>query len=94
MYECPVCGAEELTARPYEVWPPPAGAVLSPPYESVLGAPSYEVCPSCGFEFGNDDNPGTAPPVSFEDYRAEWEEQGSPRSPDYPQLGMTARIAA
>jgi hypothetical protein len=36
------------------------------------------VCPRCGFEFGNDDNPGTAPPVSFEQYRLDWEQEGRP----------------
>jgi hypothetical protein len=36
------------------------------------------VCPRCGFEFGNDDNPGTAEPLSFESYRAEWERNGRP----------------
>lgn len=29
----------------------------------------------CNFEFGNDDNPGTAAPQSFEDYRREWEQE-------------------
>jgi hypothetical protein len=39
----------------------------------LVGTPSYEVCPNCGFEFGNDDNPGgTAAPASFAEYRAEW----------------------
>jgi hypothetical protein len=71
MYECPVCGSAELTVKPYEYWPPPAGLDLTPPYEHVLGRPSYEVCSNCGFEFGNDDNPGTASAVSFEGYRAE-----------------------
>jgi hypothetical protein len=52
---------------------------LTPPYEDLLGSPSYEVCPNCGFEFGNDDKPGTAAPSSFEDYRAEWARSGSPR---------------
>jgi hypothetical protein len=41
--------------------------------------PSYEVCPNCGFEFGNDDNPGTAAPSSFEQYRVEWESEGRQR---------------
>jgi hypothetical protein len=77
--ECPVCGSAELTAPPYECWPPPSDLVLTPPYEDQLGRPSYEVCPNCGFEFGNDDNPGTAEPQSFERYRAEWEALGSPR---------------
>ena len=78
-FVCPVCGAAELTAPPYERWPPEADDALQPPYEDQLGAPSYEVCPNCGFEFGNDDNPGTAPPASFESYRQEWLAEGSPR---------------
>ena len=78
MHECPACGAAELKAKPYELWPPPAGLVLSPPYEAYLGKPSYEVCPNCGFEFGNDDNPGTAPPRPFEQYRAEWAPVAAP----------------
>lgn len=75
MYECPVCHYPGLTAKPYEQWPPPE-IVLSPPYENVLGRPSYEVCPRCGFEFGNDDNPGTGEATSFEEYRKEWQSGG------------------
>jgi rubredoxin len=78
MYTCPVCGYEFLQSKPYETWPPPEGITLSPPYEDQLGRPSYEVCPRCGFEFGNDDNPGTAQPQSFEDYRKSWEAKGCP----------------
>jgi hypothetical protein len=53
---------------------------ITPPYEDFLGRPSYEVCPNCGFEFGNDDNPGgTATQASFAEYRAEWTARGSPR---------------
>ena len=80
MFECPVCASCELTVKPYATWPPPEDVPLTPPYEEALGRPSYEVCPNCGFEFGNDDNPGTAAPSSFEQYRVEWEGQGSPRS--------------
>jgi len=79
VYDCPVCGSSALTNKPYATWPPPAGVALTPPYEDALGSPSYEVCSNCGFEFGNDDNPGTASPTSFEDYRAEWVSEGSPR---------------
>ena len=79
MFTCPVCGSEELTPQPFSVWPPPFDAVLTPPYEDFLGRPSYEVCPDCGFEVGNDYNPGTAAGVSFEQYRADWEAEGSPR---------------
>lgn len=70
--------AFEVLCRPYEVWEPPTGQVLSPPYEDLLGRSSYEICPRCGVEFGNDDNPGTAPPMSFEAYRLEWEAGGRP----------------
>lgn len=83
-YECPVCEYKGLTEKPYELWPPPSSMKLSPPYEDLLGRPSYEVCPRCGFEFGNDDNPGTALPASFEVYREEWRCKGEPwfSSPD------------
>jgi hypothetical protein len=77
-YECPVCRYPGLRNKPYEVWPPADGLELEPPYEDSLGRPSYEVCPRCGFEFGNDDNPGTAPPISFNEYREDWERRGSP----------------
>jgi len=79
MLECPVCGADELKVPPYATWPPPSGVMLVPPYEDLLGLPSYEVCPNCGFEFGNDDNPGTDPPVSFRQYLIDWRNAGSPR---------------
>jgi RNA polymerase subunit RPABC4/transcription elongation factor Spt4 len=79
MFECPVCGSMELTTKPYATWPPTEDLLLVPPYEDTLGAPSYEVCPNCGFEFGNDDNPGTGQPASLEDYRAQWADEGSPR---------------
>jgi ribosomal protein S18 acetylase RimI-like enzyme len=79
VFECPVCHSAELTSKPYELWPPAPGAVLTPPYVDLLGRPSHEVCPRCGFEFGNDDDPGTADPVSFEEYRAEWQAEGRPR---------------
>lgn len=72
MYTCPVCSFAGLESPPYATWPPPADVVLEPPYEDVLGLPSYEVCPRCGFEFGNDDNPGTAEPSTFEAYRDVW----------------------
>lgn len=62
MFSCPVCGAAELTVKPYEGWPVEDVETVRSPYEQVLGRPSYGVCPNCGFEFGNDDNPGTAAP--------------------------------
>lgn len=49
---------------------------FEPPYLRYFGSPSYEVCACCGFEFGNDDDPGTAPPVSFSAYLEEWRKNG------------------
>lgn len=78
MYECPVCEYAGLEAKPYATWPPPAELEIEPPYEAWLGTPSYEVCARCGFEFGNDDNPGTAEGVSWAEYRQEWVADGRP----------------
>jgi hypothetical protein len=49
---------------------------IKPPYSRHFGNPSYEVCACCGFEFGNDDDPGTAPPVTFKEYLNEWINDG------------------
>jgi hypothetical protein len=35
------------------------------------------VCGCCGYEFGNDDEPGTADAVSFSDHLAEWVVSGA-----------------
>lgn len=78
VFTCPVCSYPHLASAPYATWPPPEDLQLTPPYENQLGTPSYEVCPRCGFEFGNDDNPGTAEPSTFEEYRLEWIDEGRP----------------
>lgn len=73
-WPCPVCGYPGLDAPPYaNIGAPPYVVRGGPPYALELGAPSYDVCPCCGFEFGNDDDPGTvARGLSFEEYRLEW----------------------
>jgi rubredoxin len=79
-YTCPVCGYDKLDHAPYEnidKVSPEEIEKATPPYEDSLGKASYGVCPKCGFEYGNDDNPGTAPGQSFAEYRAEWEQNGS-----------------
>ncbi len=50
-YLCPVCGYDELK---------------SPPYDE-FNCPTYEICPSCGTEFGYDDAT-----VKHSDLRAKW----------------------
>ena len=64
--------------------------------EDLLGAPPYEVCPNYGFEFGNDDNPCTVQPTTFEQYRAEWDGEGPPRFADQSRtlIGGSTRVAA
>src|SRR5205814_3549027 len=78
-HTCPCCGFARLDAPAYEkLGPPPWDIRAEPPYEATFGLPSYEVCPCCGFEFGNDDNPGTAKPSTFAEYRSEWIALGCP----------------
>ena len=56
-HTCPVCGYPDLTERP----------------RLPGGGGSYEICPSCGFEFGvTDDDRGH----SYEQWRARWVEHG------------------
>ncbi len=70
---CPVCGYPGLHRPPYQYWPGfPVSGDATPPYDQWFGEGSYEVCASCGYEFGFDDNPGSGEAVSFETYRAEW----------------------
>ena len=95
---CPVCGYGGLQQAPYAYLnrlPVPDG--FGPPYDLSLGLPSYEVCDCCGFEFGNDDEPGTAKGISFEDYRQDWLSEGAPwfspskRPPDW---SLEAQLAS
>lgn len=54
MHICPVCGHSGLE---------------EPPRSAVTGGGSYEICPSCGFEFGvTDDDQG----FSYEAWRNRW----------------------
>lgn len=56
---------------------------------------SYEICPSCGFEFGvTDDDEGE----TYESWRAQWVERGmpwsSPIEPAPPGWDAAAQLAA
>jgi hypothetical protein len=54
MHTCPVCGFTGLE---------------EPPRSPTTGGGSYEICASCGFEFGvTDDDQG----YSYEAWRARW----------------------
>ena len=54
MRTCPVCGYAGLE---------------EPPRSATTGGGSYEICPSCGFEFGvTDDDQG----YSYEAWREKW----------------------
>jgi transposase-like protein len=54
---CPVCGFPDLS---------------NPPRYSSGGA-SYEICPSCGYQFGYHDNDQG---ISYEKWRNKWIEEG------------------
>lgn len=61
-YQCPVCGFPELN---------------DPPRSRGSGGGSYEICPSCGFEFGvTDEDLG----YEYDQWRAEWVSRGMPWS--------------
>jgi hypothetical protein len=61
-YQCPVCGFPDLD---------------DPPRSEASGGGSYEICPSCGFEFGvTDDDLG----YSYDGWRREWVDRGMPWS--------------
>lgn len=76
---CPVCGYPHLQE----------------PHRSTIGGGSYEICPSCGFQFGvSDDDRG----YTYAGWREEWIEHGcawasvNPQPRDWnPQVNL-ARI--
>ncbi len=58
---CPVCGYPDLAEPP----------------RSPTGGASYEICPSCGFQFGvTDDDDG----ISYDEWRRRWVAEGMPWS--------------
>lgn len=58
-YTCPVCGYPDLGEPP----------------RSPSGGGSYEICPSCGFEFGvSDDDLG----FTYDEWRQRWIALGMP----------------
>lgn len=57
-YICPVCGYPDLH---------------EPPRSARTGGGSYEICPSCGFEFGvTDDDKG----FTYDQWRQRWIDRG------------------
>lgn len=57
LYQCPVCGYSSLHEQP----------------RSSSGGGSYEICPSCGFQFGvDDDDKG----ISHCQWREKWIAEG------------------
>jgi rubredoxin len=60
-HDCPVCGWPKLRDAP----------------RTKSGGGSFEICPSCGFEFGvSDDDQGH----TYEGWRAAWVQRGMPWS--------------
>lgn len=80
-YMCPVCGYRGLG---------------EPPRSPVTGGGSYEICPSCGFEFGvTDDDRG----FTYEVWRQLWIDNGMPwesegLEPEPPNWDPEAQLRA
>ena len=60
-HTCPICSYPQLKE-------PPRGK---------SGGGSYEICPSCGFQFGVDDDDRG---ISFDQWRKDWIKRGRPWS--------------
>lgn len=59
-YQCPVCGYSGLD---------------EPAYSPKTGLGSYQICPSCGYEYGvTDEDSG----ISHDEWRKRWVEAGMP----------------
>lgn len=58
-YQCPICGYPDLEAPPH----------------SGHGSASDEICPSCGFQFGYDDD---SEGITYDQWRADWIAKGMP----------------
>jgi hypothetical protein len=75
---CPCCGFCGLALPPYKN--APANCLIrgfEPPYCVRFGFPSYDVCECCGYEYGNDDEPGNGlRGFSFEEYLENWMKEG------------------
>ncbi len=56
-HKCPVCGYPKLTEVP----------------RTHASGGSYEICPSCGFQFGVSDDDGG---FTYEQWREKWREAG------------------
>jgi hypothetical protein len=56
-HKCPVCGYPKLTEAP----------------RTRAGGGSYEICPSCGFQFGVSDDDGG---FTYEQWREKWRDAG------------------
>jgi hypothetical protein len=80
MNRCPVCGYDGLFEEPFD----------------DVGAPSYEICKSCGTEFGYDDI-RTRHSVLREKWIAKgmpWHSRATPAPPDWDPVEQLRQLAA
>ena len=76
-FGCPVCGFAALGA---------------PAYDPVTGLGSYQICPSCGYEYGVTDDDRQ---ITHEQWRRGWIEAGMPwrdRGISDPPRGWNPRV--
>jgi hypothetical protein len=82
-HRCPVCGYPNLTEQPHS---------------SVSGGASDEICPSCGFQFGFDDDDRH---IRYEEWRGRWVSDGmrwfsagKPQPSDWDPIGQLRSLDA
>jgi hypothetical protein len=80
-YTCSVCGYPSLKEPPHD----------------LHGSASFEICPSCGYQFGYDDD---ARGISHENWRRKWISSGSkwwspggPAPDDWDPAAQLAKLA-
>ncbi len=91
MFECPVCQFVGLRRQPYATWPPPEGLAITPPYDDWLGRGDLRGLPDVRVRVWVRRRSRHRRPMSFAEYRADWESRGSPvfRPDDVAQINAT-----
>jgi hypothetical protein len=82
MFTCPVCGFPGLKERPRSL---------------RTGGGSYEICPSCGFQFGVSDDDNDYTPEQWRrmwiDRGMPWSSQGIKKPDDWDPIAQLQKLA-
>lgn len=78
LYKCLVCGYPGMDAPQFASIPmSPHPIRVDPPFQDHWGFPSYDVCPCCAYEAGNDDSFSKDDPNFAKDFLVQWYADGA-----------------